>query len=139
MKIAVALLENDINTLIPEKFEDSKGLLVVETDTMEPIAYLTEDWPTAMDDLLCEAVICGKMYDPILFENIAMRCITRYFAGGLTGTEAIQCMLNYELPIIRDYEGGPGCASDGHEEGALSCDGGCGADEDEDDAEGLPS
>ena len=137
MKIAVALLENDINTLIPERFEESKGLLVVETDTMETVAYLTEDWPSAMDELLCEAVICGKMYDPILFENIAMRCITRYFAGGLTGLEAIQAMLNYELPIIRDYEGGPGCASDHIDEENLSCDGGCGADDDE--PEGLPS
>ena len=138
MKIAVALLENDINTLIPDKFEDSKGLLVVETDTMEPLAWLTEDWPSEMDERLCEAVICGKMYDPILFESIALRCITRYFAGGLTGVEAIKAMLNYELPIIRDYEGGPGCASQNIDENNMSCDGGCGADED-DDAEGLPS
>ena len=138
MKIAVALLENDINTLIPEKFEDSKGILVVETDTMEPLAYLTEDWPSEMDKRGCEAVICGQMYDPILFEAIALRCISRYNGGGLTGAEAIQAMLDYKLDLITDYVGGSGCASHGLEESEMTCDGGCGAD-DEDEIDGLPS
>ena len=114
MHIAAAVNENDLKSIIPDQFEDAKGLLIIETDTMETVDYITDrDWVDAMKDYDCEALICGDMYDAPLFERIAGACISRYNGMGYSARKATRKMMDYELEIIRDYVGGHGCGTHG--------------------------
>lgn len=114
MNIACAVNEKNLNAIIPEKFEDAAGLLIIETDTMEIVDYVTEDWVENMVKYECEALVCGSMYDAELFEAVADACITRFQGKGLTAEDGTNKMMNYEIPIITDYVGGSGCASHGN-------------------------
>ena len=124
MHIAVAVNENSLKAIIPETFEEAKGLLIIETDTMEVIDYIpgsavrqdaeSRDWVTAMVDYDCEALICGDMYDAHTFDAIAYACISRYNGANYSARKATKKMMDYELEIIRDYVGGTGCGSHGH-------------------------
>ena len=45
MHIAVAVNENNLKAIIPETLEEAKGLLIIETDTMEVVDWITDkDW-----------------------------------------------------------------------------------------------
>lgn len=131
MIVAIALNDNDINAIVPPTLEEATGLLFVEADTLECVRFATENWVHAMDDTSCEAILCGDIMDPHLFEDIAGICVTRYHAGGLSGIQAIKDMDNYRLAMITDYVGGSGCGGHshtgecncGHEN---ECDGDCG-------------
>ena len=110
MHIAVAVNENNLKAIIPETFEEAKGLLILETDTMEILDYITDkDWVTEMVNYDCEALICGDMYDAHTFDAIAYACISRYNGANYSARKATRKMLDYELEIIRDYVGGTGC------------------------------
>ena len=115
MHIAVAVNENNLKAIIPETLEEAKGLLIIETDTMEVVDCITDkDWVTEMVNNDCEALICGDMYDPPLFEAIAAAGISRYNGSNYSARKATRKMMDYELELIRDYVGGTGCGSHGH-------------------------
>lgn len=113
MKIAVAADTKEMTAVIPEIFDDAKGLLIIETDDMEIVDYVTDKWLANMMKYDCEVLICGDMYDPPLFEAIAGAGITRYYGGGLSAGDATEKMMRYEIPLITDYVGGHGCGSHG--------------------------
>ena len=113
MKIAAAVNERSLKAIIPDRFEDAAGLLIIETDTMEIVDYVTENWVNNMVDYDCEALICGDMYDPPLFEAVAGACISRYNGASYSARKATKKMLDYELELIRDYVGGTGCGTHG--------------------------
>jgi len=113
MKIAVAADTKEMTAVIPGIFDDAKGLLIIETDDMEIVDYVTDKWLANMVKYDCEVLICGDMYDPPLFEGIAGAGITRYYGGGLTAGDAAEKMLRYEIPMITDYVGGQGCGPHG--------------------------
>ena len=116
MLIAVASNGREANAVIPETFEESTDLLIVETDTPAVVAfYKSRDKEnlffakqTALHD--CEAIVCGKMQKPG-FEAIAEKSITRYYGAGLVPIEAAQAAEANMLPFITDFEGGKGCGS----------------------------
>ena len=115
MHIAVAVNENNLKAIIPETLEEAKGLLIIETDTMEVVDWITDkDWVAEMVNYDCEALICGDMYDPPLFEAIAAACISRYNGSNYSARKATRKMMDYELELIRDYVGGTGCGSHSH-------------------------
>ena len=121
MHIAVAVNENNLKAIIPETLEEAKGLLIIETDTMEVVDWITDkDWVTEMVNYDCEALICGDMYDPPLFEAIAAACISRYNGSNYSARKATRKMMDYELELIRDYVGGTGCGSHGHSSECIS-------------------
>ena len=116
MLIAVAANGREANAVIPETFEESTDLLIVETDRPAVVAfYKSRDKEnlffakqTALHD--CEAIVCGKMQKPG-FEAIAEKSITRYYGTGLMPVEAAQAAEANMLPFITDHEGGHGCGS----------------------------
>ncbi len=106
MKIAAAVVKAGGSYRIAKKLEDAKTLLIVETDTMEICKHVKKDWVNEMAAWDCEAILCGDMYDPALFEAIAGKGITRYYAAGMSVDEAVKAMDRYELGMITDYVGG---------------------------------
>lgn len=114
MHIAIAVNENSLKAIIPDTFEDAKGLLIIETDTMDVIDYITDkDWVEEMVRYDCEALICGDMYDAHTFDAIAFAMISRYNGMGYSARKATKKMMDYELELIRDYVGGTGCGNHG--------------------------
>ena len=114
MKIAAAVNEKSLKAIIPDRFEDAAALLIIETDTMEIVDYITDkDWVEEMVRYDCEALICGDMYDAHTFDAIAYACISRYNGMGYSVRKATKKMMDYELELIRDYVGGTGCGSHG--------------------------
>ena len=114
MHVAAAVNENSLKAVIPETFEEARGLLIIETDTMESVDYITDkDWVEEMVRYDCEALICGDMYDASLFEAVTAACITRYNGMNYSARKAVKKMMDYELELIRDYVGGTGCGNHG--------------------------
>lgn len=113
MNIAAAVNNRSLEAIIPDTLEEAAGLLIIETDTMEIVDYITMEWVENMVKYDCEALICGDMYDAELFEAIAGACISRYNGAKLTAQSATKKMMDYELGMITDYVGGTGCGSHG--------------------------
>ncbi len=113
MNIAIALNKKNLDAVIPDRLEDAAGILILETDTLEIIDYVTDQWVEVMVKYDCEVLICGAMYDPQLFEEVANACITRYLGAGFCAKEATEKMLLDQLELIRDYVGGTGCGAHG--------------------------
>lgn len=122
MLIAVAANGANSNATVPENYEESSHLLIVETDKNAIITvYTRKDEEglyfankTIQHD--CEAIACGQMQKEG-FEKIAAASVTRYYASGLPVLEAARGALDNVLPLIVDYEGGTGCDESGHSEG----------------------
>lgn len=131
MKIAAAVCENSMDAVIPLTLEQAVGLLIFDLngpdlDSPDPDSrFVTENPVKAMVDEMCEALLCGVIYDGPLFEAIADAGITRYNAAGMTVREAIPAMNRYELGLIRDYVNGPGCGNHGHTREKPDCGGSC--------------
>ncbi len=131
MRIAVLADSPDLKALVPDEYETSPALLVVETDDWSVVATVegpdNRAYIAKMRETDCEAVVCGPHIGQEAFDPIANACITRYQGEGLTVLDAAKKALYNRLPIIREYEGGPGCDS-----GTHSCEeGGCGVHDDE--------
>lgn len=117
MLIAVAVSAGDLYSVIPETFEESTHLLIIETEKDKAIAtYVPRDAEglffarqTVLHD--CEAIVCGRMQQPG-FEYVASNSITRYYGTGLPALEAAHAAEENLLPFITEYEGGPGCGGD---------------------------
>jgi len=114
MMIAAATDKNDMTALIPDTMEKAKGVMIFDTETDEPSRYVTEDLARHIADAQCEALLCGFIYDAEFFETIAQAGVTRYLAADLTVEEAVKGMNAYQLSLIPDYVGGPGCSDHGH-------------------------
>ena len=119
MKVAVSASNPDFQALIQARFEDSQGVLIVETDTMEITAYVKENAVDAILSNDCEMLLCGEIHDAAFFDKIAEYGVTRCLAAGLSVREAIEKGLRNELPLLRDYVGGTGCHSEGHSDGCC--------------------
>ena len=121
MKIAVMSSSPNLKGTVPECFESSPAMLIIETDdgsiceileSKEPMDYvdkIMETW--------CEAVVCGVHISQRCFEPIADESITRYDGAGENVLVAAKKADRGLLPIIPEYEGGPGCSG-----GGGSCD-----------------
>jgi predicted Fe-Mo cluster-binding NifX family protein len=129
MRIAVMADRLGTDALVPAVYEESSAMLIVETDdesvvfAMEKPAGLSE-YAAAMTRYDCEAVVCTPRIGQEAFEPLAAACITRYDGVGLSVMEAARRALSSRLELVREYEGGPGCASGG------DCE--CGQDHGED-------
>ncbi|MBQ2960008.1 MAG: hypothetical protein IJE09_02135 [Oscillospiraceae bacterium] len=105
MLIAAAAKGAGLDALIPEKYEDSSHLLIVETDTMEIISChekkdeLGADFVKPMADSWCEAIVCGKIPREI-FTLIADNGISRYNGAGLSAAEGLKGAEDNSLPMM---------------------------------------
>ena len=128
MLIAVMSDKADLSGRVPARFEESPALLLVETDGGRLVQACTgEDAASYVQRIVasgCEAVVCGSHIGKDCFNPIADACVTRYDGAGLDVLAAAYGGDRGTLPIIPEYEGGPGCAS-----GAHTCD--CGHDHDD--------
>lgn len=115
MQIAVMSSRPDIEGTVPDRFEDSPALIIWETDTEEIVsAYTGEsagEYAARIAASEAEAVVCGKHIGKECFEPIADACISRYDGTGMSVPEAAYAALMNRIPMIPEYEGGPGCGS----------------------------
>ena len=115
MLIAVAAAGAAAQPIVPESFEESLRLYIVETDE-ESVTAVYDD-PGDHGLLFaertaahgCEAVACGRFRTAPAFDVLADACITRYYAAGLPVLEAALVAERSQLPLLTDYEGGKGC------------------------------
>ena len=128
MLIAVMSDKPDLSGHVPDRFEESPALLLIETDGGRLVQALSgesaADYAAHIAASGCEAVACGVHIGKECFDPIADACVTRYDGGGLDVLSAARGADRGTLPLIPEYEGGPGCAS-----GTGSCD--CGHDRDD--------
>ena len=129
MKIAVLADRASLDAIVPDTFETSPALLVVESDTNEICDSVAgPDVPAYIKKILeydCEAVVCGPHITKESFNPIANASITRYDGAGYVVSEAVRLSVYNRIPIIPDFEGGTGCDS-----GTHSCEeGGCGIED----------
>ncbi len=126
MLIAVMSDAPALTGVVPERFESSPALLLIETEggrLVRADAGLTPaEYAERIVGSGCEAVVCGRHIGQACFDPIADAGVTRYEGSGLNVLEAAVAAERGALPLIPEYEGGPGCGS-----GAGSCD--CGHDE----------
>ncbi|XCH79139.1 MAG: NifB/NifX family molybdenum-iron cluster-binding protein [Candidatus Dehalobacter alkaniphilus] len=112
MKIAVATNGNSLEDRVPEMFEESAYLLVVETDDLSYEVYENPEHKggsgLAMTNKIieqdCEALISGSIEEPA-FEALVKNQITRYLGANYSAKDAIKLMGLYQLELIREYNG----------------------------------
>ena len=116
MRIAVAANGMDLTALIPERYEQSTGLVIVETDDYSVVAAFEkqdEEGVFFAEKALeydCEAIVCGIMQKEG-HEIVANGGITRYNGYGFNVKDGARGALLNALPYITDFEGGTGCGS----------------------------
>ncbi|MCI8422356.1 MAG: hypothetical protein HFF50_02325 [Lawsonibacter sp.] len=127
MMIAAAVNEARMDALIPEVMDEAAGVLLFDAEdpSIAP-RFATQNTAQALTEAECEALLCGFIYDSQFFETVAQAGITRYFAANMTVEEAVKAMDSYQLKMIPDYVGGPGCSDHGHGHEYKDCDGDCG-------------
>lgn len=105
MLIAATAKGSGLDAIIPENYEDSSHLLIIETDSMEIVACheksdaLGESFVAPMADSWCEAIACGKIPREI-FGMIADAGISRYRAGGLSVLDGVHGAEDNSLPLM---------------------------------------
>ena len=111
--------------IVPDTFETAPAMLIVETDDGSICCVMENCTPAQyvkkIVDTWCEAVVCGVHIGKEAFDPIADASITRYDGTGLNVIEAAVKADRGLLPIIPDYEGGPGCSGGGGECGDGHC------------------
>lgn len=126
MLIAVLSTAPALSGVVPDRFETSPALLLIETADARLVRADTGLSPgetaARVASSGCEAVVCGRHIGRECFDPIADAGVTRYDGGGLNVLEAAEKAERGTLPLIPEYEGGPGCGS-----GSGACD--CGHDE----------
>ena len=126
MLIAVMSDRADCTGCVPDRFETSPVLLFIETEGGRLLRAETGASAVQFAEMIaasgCEAVVCGRHITQACFDPIADACVTRYEGGGMNVLDAAVGAERGTLPLIPEYEGGPGCSS-----GTGSCD--CGHDE----------
>jgi predicted Fe-Mo cluster-binding NifX family protein len=127
MKIAVATNGETLENLVPEIFEESPCLLIVETDDMSYSVYQNQEDPKSLGLNLaqfiieqdCEALISGSIESPA-FEVLSGAQITRYFGAAYSAIDALDLMEDYQLEHIRVPNGAEWVPHD-HREGTCNC------------------
>ena len=133
MKIDIVTDKNTEDAVVAESLEKGGHLIVVETETMEAQAMIPnagdgKNFPQALIDYGCEAVVTGRIQQKA-FDIIAEAQITRYNGYGLDiGTAAESAHFDI-LPLIVTFEGGKSCREMPHDHEHESCD--CGHHHDE--------
>ena len=126
MLIAVMSDRPDLAGAVPDRFETSPALLFVETEGDKLVraesGKAAEEFAKLIAESFCEAVVCSEHIGKECFEPMADAGVTRYAGAGLGVLAAAHGAERGTLPLIPEYEGGPGCAS-----GTGNCD--CGHDE----------
>ncbi|NBI09747.1 hypothetical protein D1641_06920 [Colidextribacter sp. OB.20] len=122
MMIAAATEENGMSAVIPDTMERAKGVMLFDLETDDPPRFVTENLAKHIVEAQCEALLCGFIYDTQFFETVAGAGVTRYLAAGLTVEEAVTAMNAYQLNMIPDYVGGPGCSDHGHDHEDCGCE-----------------
>jgi len=114
MKIAVATMDRESKAMIPETLAEAKYLFIVETDDFAvkeilPAVPPDQDIRFAEQTVErgCEAIICGEI-DEQAFEILAGEGVTRYLGAGQNASGSLKLMQARQLPLIREYAGGPG-------------------------------
>lgn len=127
MLIAVMSSRADARGVVPDRFESSPALLLIETDNDALVQAFSgleaNEYVQKIVASGCEAVVCGAHIGKDCFNPIADACVTRYEGSGLDVLAAAHGAERGTLPIIPEFEGGPGCAA-----GTGQCD--CGHDHD---------
>ncbi|MBQ6808341.1 MAG: hypothetical protein IJP07_04165 [Firmicutes bacterium] len=120
MNIAIATQGQEAQSLIPEKLVDAGYLFIVDVEAFEVKQILSAvkektDVYFAKEcvEQDCEAILCGEI-EKEAFEILAKASVSRYNASGHSATQAVKLMNAYQLPLIREYKGGPGCGGDQH-------------------------
>ncbi len=116
MKVAVATDSSNVNALIPGELADAGYLFIVDVEKFEVLKVISSDQKINRDKYFaqqtvqedCEAIICGEI-EKEAFEILAKACVSRFLGTGITAGESIKLMMGYQLPLLRDYKGGPGC------------------------------
>ena len=125
MLIAVMSDRTNLDGVVPDRFEESPALLLIETDENRLERAFSRanaaEYAARIAKSGCEAVVCGCHIGKECFDPIADACVTRYDGSGLNVLAAAHAGERGTLPLIPEYEGGPGCAS-----GTGDCD--CGHD-----------
>ncbi len=117
MLIAVAAGSVSGAETVPESYEESRSLWIIETEDGSVLkCYEAQGDPGLFFAErtvahACEAIACGRFHTPEAFEYLAGNCITRYYAAGLPVQEAAMASDRGVLPLLTDYEGGNGCGS----------------------------
>jgi predicted Fe-Mo cluster-binding NifX family protein len=115
MLIAVMSDKPDLSGHVPERFEESPCLLLIETEGGALTQAFSGETPAVfaqkIAEIGCEAVVCGSRIGKECFDPIADACVTRYDGAGLDILAAAYGGDRGTLPLIPEYEGGPGCAS----------------------------
>ncbi len=128
MLIAVMSDRADLSGFVPDCFETSPVLLMIETDDGSLVRAHSGTSAAEHAELIvqsvCEAVVCSSHIGKDCFDPIADAGVSRYDGAGLNVLAAARGADRGTLPLIPEYEGGPGCAS-----GTGSCD--CGHDHDD--------
>lgn len=105
MLIAAAAKGPGLDAPIPEKYEDSSHLLIVETDTMEIVELHEKQdesgacFVSPLADSWCEAIVCGKIPREI-FTKIADLGVSRYRGAGLSAEEGLKGAEDNSLPMM---------------------------------------
>lgn len=108
MKIALVTLENEMSSIIPNRFEDGNWLLICETEDSSFKSFENPELSraTGLDmtkiaiDENCEAVISGSVDGPA-FEALAAEQITRYDGSGFAAKDAVRLMEENRLGYFR--------------------------------------
>lgn len=124
MKIAVCCETEDANGLVAKDFKSSPFLLMIDREKNVICHVYGKQDPENMvfaekiAEEGCEAVICGPI-EKAPFEKIAGAGVSRFDGSGHKAQRAYISFLRNQLPLIRDYIGGPGPVGHSHD---LSCD-----------------
>ncbi len=116
MLIAVTAGAGEASEYVPETYEESDSLYIIETETASVTAQFMADEGRGMRfaektaEYRCEAVACGRFTQKSAFEAFADRGITRYFAAGLPILEAAAASEQSVLPLMTEFEGKKTCS-----------------------------
>ena len=125
MKIAVMSTLPTPGGIVPDTFESSPAMLIVETDDCSVgtvvVSSKPRDYVDKIVETWCEAVVCGVHITQECFDPIADAGVTRYDGTGLNVIEAAMKADRGTLTIIPDFEGGSGCSGGTGECGEGHC------------------
>lgn len=124
MKIAICCERDDAEGLVAKDFENSPYLLLIDSkkNVIYRVCEKVDPGNLAFADVIveedCEAVICGPI-EKEAFEKLADAGVSRFEGSGRKAQRAYLYFLRNQLPLIRDYIGGPGPVGHSHD---FSCE-----------------
>ena len=122
MRISIAVTENTPKGKIPENLADARYLFIVEAEENQ-VVHIEDgsrsrqpdvDFAKATLSWNCEAIVCGGDIEREAFDILADAQISRYDGYGLHASQVLKQLYLYQLPLIREYRGGPGCQGHSH-------------------------